>query len=320
MASSAAGATRITGVAQAEADRATGPRAPAASHVVLVGIGGLRWSDVSPAATPVLWRLAGQGSVGSLIVTGIHPRTCPADGWLTLNAAARAAVPHPATGPCPPAPTVTAQPSRGQPGGPASGRVPRMPGLVSYNAQFHYNPQWGLLAAAAGAPGPRGAPGPGARPGPGRCATAVGPGAALALARPDGRVASYLPSPAQLTKATLARCPLTVVDLGDLPAAPGLSGVSARAAAARADDRQLGRIAAGLPAGSILVVAAPGDGPEPHLRAIVVSGPHYAGGLLTAASTRQPGLVLLTDLTPTMLGWLGTPVPPAVVGSPLHAG
>ena len=182
-----------------------------------------------------------------------------------------------------------------------------MPGLVSYNAQFHYNPQWGLLAAA---PGP---------PGLGRCATAVGPGAALALAGPDGRVASYLPSVAALTSAALARCPLTVVDLGNLPAAPGPAGTSARAAAAGAADRQLGRIMAGLPAGATLVVAAPGDGPEPRLRAIVVSGPHYSAGLLTAASTRQPGMVLLTDLTPTVLGWLGTPVPAAVVGSPLRA-
>jgi hypothetical protein len=124
---------------------------------------------------------------------------------------------------------------------------------------------------------------------------------------------------AALSVATLARCPLTVVDLGNLPAAPGPAGQSARAAAAGAADRQLGRIMAGLPAGSMLVVAAPGDGPEPHLRAIVVSGPRYSGGLLTAASTRQPGMVLLTDLTPTVLGWLGTPVPAAVVGSPLRA-
>ena len=60
-------------------------------------------------------------------------------------------------------------------------------------------------------------------------------------------------------------------------------------------------------------------GRSPHLRTIVVSGPHYSAGLLTAASTRQPGMVLLTDLTPTVLGWLGTPVPAAVVGSPLRA-
>jgi hypothetical protein len=293
--------------------------------VVLVGIGGLRWSDVSPTTTPALWRLAGHGSVGSLVVGGIHPRTCPADGWLTLNAAARAAVPHAASGPCPAVPAVTAYPSRGHPGAPSPAWVSRMPGLVSYNARFHYNPQWGLLAAAPGAAGlpgvarTSGARGPVARPGSGRCATAVGPGAALALASPAGRVGSYLPSPDQLTAATLARCPLTIIDLGSLPSAPGPAGESARAAAARAADRQLGRIMAALPARSTLVVAAPGDGPEPHLRAIVVSGPGYSGGLLAAASTRQPGLVLLTDLTPTMLGWLDTPVPSAVVGSPLHA-
>ena len=296
------GASRLAGTS-----RTAAVSAPPAGHVIVVGIGGLRWSDVSPTVTPALWRLAGEGSAGSLVVSGIHPRACPADGWLTLNAGARAAVPHAATGPCPVAPAVTVQPSRGHPGAPLPARIPRMPGLVSYNAQFHYNPQWGLLAAA---PGP---------PGPGRCATAVGPGAALALAGPDGRVASYLPSVAALTAATLARCPLTVVDLGNLPAAPGPAGQSARAAAAGAADRQLGRIMAGLPAGSTLVVAAPGDGPEPHLRAIVVSGPRYSGGLLTAASTRQPGMVLLTDLTPTVLGWLGTPVPAAVVGSPLRA-
>ena len=302
------GATVNVGASRpAGTSRTAAVSAPPAGHVIVVGIGGLRWSDVSPTVTPALWRLAGEGSAGSLVVSGIHPRACPADGWLTLNAGARAAVPHAATGPCPVAPAVTVQPSRGHPGAPLPARIPRMPGLVSYNAQFHYNPQWGLLAAA---PGP---------PGPGRCATAVGPGAALALAGPDGRVASYLPSVAALTAATLARCPLTVVDLGNLPAAPGPAGQSARAAAAGAADRQLGRIMAGLPAGSTLVVAAPGDGPEPHLRAIVVSGPRYSGGLLSAASTRQPGMVLLTDLTPTVLGWLGTPVPAAVVGSPLRA-
>jgi hypothetical protein len=313
--SATAGAAQVTALGQAapgtagaaDTGRTAASSAPAARHVILVGIGGLRWSDISPAATPVLWRLVGAGSAGSLVVSGIRPRTCPADGWLTLNAAARAAVPHAATGPCPAGPRVTVQPSRARPGTPVPAQVPRMPGLVNYNARFHYNPQWGLLAAA---PGP---------PGPGRCATAAGPGAALALASPRGRVAAYLPSAATLTPADLARCPLTVIDLGDLPAAPGAAGVAARAAAVRADDRQLGRIAAGLPAGSILVVAAPGDGPQPHLRAIVVSGPRFARGLLAAASTRQPGMVLLTDLTPTVLGWLGTPVPSAVTGSPLRA-
>src|SRR5262249_27809062 len=154
---------------------AAGTGTPSTAHVVLVGIGGLRWSDVSSTATPALWRLAGDGSPGSLVVSGIDPRTCPADGWLTLNAAARVALPHAAAGPCPADPPATAPSPRAPPGTSSPARVAQMPRLIAYNHQFHYNPQWGLLAAA---------------PGPGRCATAAGPGAALALASPSGRVAS----------------------------------------------------------------------------------------------------------------------------------
>src|SRR5271157_3742543 len=36
-------------------------------HVVVVGISGLRWSDVSRPGTPTRWRLVGEGSVGSLV-------------------------------------------------------------------------------------------------------------------------------------------------------------------------------------------------------------------------------------------------------------
>src|ERR1700728_651303 len=68
-----------------------GAESVTASHpVVLVGIPGLRWSDVSQAGTPELWRLAGAGSVGSLVVHTISTVTCPGDGWLTLNAGTRA--------------------------------------------------------------------------------------------------------------------------------------------------------------------------------------------------------------------------------------
>ena len=67
---------------------------PTAQHVVVVGLSGLRWSDVSAARTPALWRLAGQGSAGNLVDYAVKPLTCPADGWLTLNAGARAQSDH----------------------------------------------------------------------------------------------------------------------------------------------------------------------------------------------------------------------------------
>jgi hypothetical protein len=268
-----------------------GTRAPdPARHVVIVGLSGLRWSDVSQAATPTLWRLAGQGSVGSLVDFAGLPLTCPADGWLTLNSGARARTDHTDAG-CPAFPAVV-------PAAPGA-EVPGLPALISYNKQFNNDPDWGLLASAAG------------------CATAVGPGAALALAEPQGssgHVASYLPAPSDLSPAVLSRCPLTVVDLGNL-------GSAERYSALRSADSQLARIAADLPPGSTLLVTAPGaTGQAVHLLSTLVDGPGYQAGLLEASSTRQPGLLVLTDLTPTVLGWLGRAVPSGVVGAQLTRG
>ena len=112
----------------------------------------------------------------------------------------------------------------------------------------------------------------------------------------------------------LSRCPLTVVDLGTI-------GSAERAAQLASADAELARITAALPAGTTLLVTAPGSAAKPpHLQLALVSGPGYRAGLLDAASTRQPGLVVLTDLTPTVLGWLGRTVPAEVVGAPVTRG
>jgi hypothetical protein len=253
-------------------------------HVVIVGISGLRWTFASPASTPALWRLAGGGSVGSLVDYAQQPVACPDDGWLSLNSGARAQGPRP----CAALPPVI----RVGPGA----RIPAMPEIVSYNAQFHEGPDWGLLGSLAS------------------CVTAVGPGAALASATPAGDVSTYLPSAGQLTAAVLARCPLTVVDLGALS--------YPERASASAADYQLARIVADLPPDTMLLVTAPGAalGGLPHLRSVVVSGPGFGDGLLNAASTRQPGIVTLTDLTPTVASWLGHPVPAGLSGSLLTRG
>jgi hypothetical protein len=177
-----------------------------------------------------------------------------------------------------------------------------MPSLVSYNRQFSENPAWGLLARAAR---------------PGQCATAIGPGAALALAGPGGKVARYLPSASAAGRSAYSLCPLTVADLGALSAAGRHTGTASRAAAVRADDRALGRIRAELPPGAILVVTAPGDGAAPHLHPVVIAGPGFGPGLLDSPATRQPGLVTLTDLAPTVLRWRSVPVPSGTAGSQL---
>jgi hypothetical protein len=274
----------VSAVWAASPARAATPASPPARHVVVVGLSGLRWSEVSPAATPTLWRLAGQGSVGSLVDHALQPLTCPADGWLMLNAGARVQSDH-TDAACGTFPAVV----------PAGGgaEVPGLGPLESYNQRFRNDPDWGLLASAAG------------------CATAVGPGAALALADPAGHVASYLPSVAGLTAGVLSRCPLTVVDLGN-------TGYTERAAALASADSQLARVVAELPAGTTLLVTAPGATTKPpHLQLALVSGPGYRAGLLDASSTRQPGLVVLTDVTPTVLHWLGRAAPAGLAGAEL---
>ena len=127
----------------------------------------------------------------------------------------------------------------------------------------------------------------------------------------------HLPAPAGAA-ALLARCPLTVVDLGSL-------GRPTRTAALAAADTELAAITGALPAGTTLMVTAPGAATNPpHLQVVAVGGPGYRTGLLDAESTRQPGMVVLTDLTPTVLGWRGQQVPsdwwvrrsPAPAGAP----
>jgi hypothetical protein len=62
---------------------------PECAPVVVVGVPGLRWTDVGPA-TPALQRLAREGAVGALSVKAVPAVSCRADGWLTLGAGNRA--------------------------------------------------------------------------------------------------------------------------------------------------------------------------------------------------------------------------------------
>ena len=275
---------------QARAASAQRPAPDRARHVVIVGISGLTWNLVTQSANGELWRLAAAGSVGSLVDYAQQPLACPADGWLTLNSAARAQGPRPCTS----LPTVT-------PAGEGA-KIPAMRQIIQDNRQFHESPDWGLLGTLAS------------------CTTAVGPGAALALASSAGTVSSYAPSVVDLSPSVLARCPLTVVDLGQIAASERVR--------ASIIDRQLARLTAGLPPGTLLIVTAPGaaagqgeppSGP-PHLMSVVVSGPGFAGGLLDSAATRRPGIVTLTDLTPTVAAWLGHSVPAGTVGSRITRG
>jgi hypothetical protein len=275
----------------------SGASSPAPRAVLVIGISGLRWTDISAHRSPELWRLATNGSVGSLVVSAVRTYTCPADAWLVLNAGARATATQHA-GPCR-LPDVIAGPGQGPV---VQGWVPsldevRAGNIERLNTPYNYAPCWGLLggadSGAAGCP-PR-------SPAPYRgCATAIGPGAAIALSDTAGVVADYVADPATAARSVLSRCQLTVADLGTLPGTG-----AARAAAVRAADQMAGRLIAEAPKGTTVVVAGVGNDTSPHVQAIIVSGPGFGPGQLRAASTRQPGMVTITDLTPTILSWLG---------------
>jgi hypothetical protein len=105
-----------------------------------------------------------------------------------------------------------------------------------------------------------------------------------------------------------------VIDLGVLPV------TSARAGRLAAADRSVAAITAAAPGGSIIAVAGTGDNDSPHLRSIIVSGPGYRHGQLTSASTRQPAVAAITDLTPSVFTWRGQPIPAGLTGSKIVSG
>lgn len=257
-------------------------RAAPARHAVLIGVPGLQWSDVGPSITPNLWRLAQGGAVGLLSVRTVGRRTCPADGWVTVSAGVRSAA-----GPyCDRPVTVTPD---GQ--GAVVGETARLRRL---NAGFG---QVGLLGDAVHRAG--------------GCTTAAGPGAALAAADGAGRVDVYASGVAGVP---WARCPVTIVDAG---AVMGRER-AVRTAQARRADALIGTVLAGLPPGAEIVVAGVSDHDgTPHLRLALATGPGTSGHYLGSDSTRRADMVILPDLTATLLAGAGVPAPAAMVGTPM---
>ncbi|MFI0486361.1 hypothetical protein [Actinomadura sp. 9N215] len=297
----------------ASAARAEG--AAIGGRVVVVGVPGLKWSDIDREKTPALWELTAGGSAASLSVRTTRVNTCPTDAWLTLSAGQRSRLPN---GNCalPAAPILPGQPSATGPP-PVGGAVaPGWPAIKSDNADTNYHAQIGLLGDAVH--------------GAGGCTMAVGPGAVFGAGDGGGRVDRYVPTPDKATAADWARCPLTAVDVDDLFRAYIDAGVDLkgeqeplserkRAAAAAAADRRVGQVVAGVPDGTTVLLAGLSDvSVEPHLRVAIAQTKGeggYKAGYMTSSATRQDGLVTLTDLTATAMKLLGLRQPKEAVGS-----
>ncbi|MFI6577548.1 hypothetical protein ACIBFB_17285 [Nocardiopsis sp. NPDC050513] len=309
--------------ASAEARRVDGavPATRDGGPLVLVGIPGLLWRDVTPEATPTLWDLAGRTSIGNVSIRTATSRTCPTDGWLSVSAGQRALSERERFTVCEPAP----KPERVGSGA----RIPRFDTYVRRNARSVFAAPVGMLGQAV-----RDA---------GGTTLAVGPGAVLGAADRSGAVDHYLYEPGGLTRERLQEASLAVVELPGLtrlypdPPSPGAGTGEEeddevevrtepddvpeweRAVALAAIDDRVRALTAILPEGaSLMVVGVSMDSGPSELTAAMwgrvtgrgVSGP---ADFLASESTRRPGLVALTDTTPTVLAELGVD-PPAPTG------
>jgi len=262
---------------------AAGPPQSTVDYVIVAGAAGLRWDDLDPARTPALWREATTGSIGSLSVRSARRITCPADGWVTLGAGNYASWPRPSPGGrCdPPQPQLT-QPDR------IGANITNQRNVVQANQdRLPYGAVPGALAESV------------------RCTSAVGPGAAIAAARPFGRVDKYQATPpADLTR-LLSDCVLSVIDLGTVTG----SGTDRAAQVAQAD-ATLARVVAARPQRSLLIVAGVSDTDRTsRLHVAIAEGPGWDGGWLTSAGTGRDGYLQLIDLAPTALAALNRAAP-----------
>jgi hypothetical protein len=257
---------------------ATGATQHTADYVILAGAAGLRWDDLDPHRTPTLWAEATRGSVGWLSVKSAHRTTCPADGWLTLGAGNYAAWDTArVTEQCPPvAPALTRPDAIGA-------NLPNQRKVVRDNQDdLPYGATPGALAESV------------------RCTVAVGIGAAVAAARPFGRVDQYEPTLPADPRTLLSQCVLSIADLGTITG----TGPARQDRVARAD-ATLARIVAARPERSLLMVAGVSDtDTTSRLHVAIAEGPGWSGGWLTSAGTGRDGYLQLVDLAPTVLSVL----------------
>lgn len=259
--------------------------------VIVLGVGGLSWTDIDAKTTPNLAALAQNGSLAELNTDSGRNFTCTLDGWLTLSAGAPAiSGPYTDNGDCGPVsadqidvtdPTAT---------------VLDMTDLVALNRDLDQGTELGMLAAGTS------------------CASAVGPGAAYATANSVGRVGEYvptMPTNADDLAEVLSECPLTVVDGGVLPAAG-----EARTAALANLDSTVSELQEARGDDDAFIVTGVSQVAEPNrLLATIASFGQEDGHNLLDMPAERPGYLRLTDLTATVLTLLDAPLPDTVAGT-----
>lgn len=262
-------------------------RSPA--PVVVLATTGLSWADVAEiadaqeaagavpadqATARILLSLAARAEPANLVQRTVGDVTCPADAWLALGAGARTSAVGPHEG--------------GQCAWPPNWQQAL---VSSHEAGYGASP--GALADALSRAGLE--------------ATAVGPGAELALTRPDGGAPTTAASLADLVPEGLPA--LTVVDA---------TRSGADTAGGLLEDLEA---LADAPGGVRVIVASLADpadpGPQMLLLPAGTTGWGDGDGLIASPSTHQAGYVQLTDLAPTILSALGAHAPSDMTGRAL---
>jgi hypothetical protein len=248
--------------------------------LVVVGLGGLSWDDVSAEDTPILWGLLRDGSAASVSVKSLRLTTCPTDGWATVSAGEAAGPDTSEARPqCAPLPTIAGSAQAGF-------RVIGFDALATASREAEFRAQLGLLGDSFAAAK--------------TCIQAIGPGAGLAAATSDGKVAKYSPFQATTLLADLAQCPVSIVDVGGISSTD--PNPTRHLEQINGIERRIELVMDAMPNGADLVVAGLADrDQQERLRLLTASGPHYAPGLLASASTRMVGIAQLSDITATVL-------------------
>ena len=314
------------------------PAAERAEKVLLVGLPGLRWDDVGTGVMPTLDRLAAGGAVAAMSVRTRSDTPTVSEGYASLGAGSRVQ-----TGPAADAAVgrdgAVVVPAAAEIRAGAGRLLPTRPGALG-DALHAAGRRTAVVGTADLAPGLSELSIPGhpnvTRP------------AAVALMDSAGVVDAGSVSAAELlvddnrapfgqradgeavaarTLAALAAADVVLVDPGDLERSATLTQIDAaevyvertRMAALKGADELIGRLHAGLPPATLLlVVSVTPPAAEWRLTPVVASGAGVAGGYLHSPSTRRLGLVTLTDLAPTVLDALGAPIPDALTGRPLR--
>ncbi|HEU5143628.1 MAG TPA: hypothetical protein VFT81_00510 [Dermatophilaceae bacterium] len=252
--------------------------------LVVIGVGGISWDDVSPEDTPVLWGLLRDGSAASVSVKAMNLTACPTDGWSTLSAGEAAGPVLDEDRPeCTGLPAVAGDAKSGL-------AVEGFAEIAATSKQGPHKARLGNLgdSLALGK----------------TCAQAIGPGAALATATSDGAVAFYSPFQVTTLVKDLAQCPVALVDVGAiLQTDPDRAQHEDRL---NAIEQRVNQVIDAAPNGAdIMVVGLADRDRSERLRILTATGPHYAPGILSSASTRMDGVAQLSDVTATILARSG---------------